>query len=58
MYPSSAPLKLLGLLQSGLLNLKGLNTEVFDFENIEDSIAHAKNHGGIADLTVLAPAKE
>jgi threonine dehydrogenase-like Zn-dependent dehydrogenase len=53
MYGNDAPHKLRGLLEGGLLSLKGLSTTVFAFEDLEKGIQFAGKHGG----AVLRPSE-
>lgn len=58
MYEAQAPSKIMGLIESGILSLKGLNTKVFDFADLQVAIEFAEKHVGMADLTVLTPVVE
>lgn len=58
MYDVRAPSMIMGLIESGVLSLKGLNTKVFGFEELQDAIEFSQKHVGMADLTVLTPMVE
>jgi threonine dehydrogenase-like Zn-dependent dehydrogenase len=55
MYDVHAPSMIMGLIESGVLSLKGLNTKVFGFDELQNAIGFAEKHVGMADLTVLTP---
>jgi threonine dehydrogenase-like Zn-dependent dehydrogenase len=55
MYDRHAPSMIMGLIESGVLSLKGLNTKVFGFEELQNAIDFAEKHVGMVDLTVLTP---
>lgn len=58
MYGPEAPAKFLGLLEGGLIGLRGLKTEDFAFERLDEGIRFAESHAGLAELTVITPVKE
>ena len=55
MYDTDAPSMIMGIIESGVLSLGGLNTKTFGFDMLQDAIEYASKHGGFADLTVLTP---
>ena len=58
MYDLQAPPVVKGLIEGGVLSLKGLNTKVFGFEELQSAVEFAEKHVGMADLTVLTPVVE
>lgn len=58
MYGVQAPSKMVGLIESGVLSLKGLNTRAFEFDDLQGAIEFAEKHVGMADLAVLTPVVE
>jgi alcohol dehydrogenase len=57
MYPRQAPLLLVELISSGLLNLEPFSVHTFPLEQVHQAIQHAKDHGGAFQLTVITPTK-
>lgn len=53
MYPLQAPYQMLGLVESGQLDFKSLNTATFGMDDLQKGIDFSKKHSGMADLTVL-----
>ena len=53
MYDADAPMKVVGLLESGALTLEGLESTAFDFEQLDVAIHHAQTHAGLSKSTVL-----
>ena len=53
MYPPTAPEQLVGLVESGLISLNGMEPGVVPFEDLQRGIAEAEKKGGAGDLTVL-----
>ena len=58
MYDFRAPSMMKGLVESGVLSLKGLNTKVFGFDELQSAIDFAEKHVGMVDLTVFTPVVE
>ena len=53
MYPPTAPAQLVGLVESGLLDLKGMEPGTVPFEELLRGIEEAEKKGGAGELTVL-----
>ena len=55
MYPATANTRLIGLVRSGLLDLRNWETTDFDLDHANEAVAHAAAHGGPFKKTVIRP---
>jgi alcohol dehydrogenase len=55
MYPPEANIRLIGLVQSGLLDLSNFEVTDFDLDDANEAVAHAAANGGPFKLTVIRP---
>lgn len=56
MYPRSANLGMIRLIESSAIDLEAERTERFGLDKVNDAIAYAAAHGGPFDRTILTPA--
>ena len=56
MYPPEANVRLLGLVRSGLIDLKHWAISEFDLDHANDAVAHAATHGGPFKTDVIRPS--
>ncbi len=56
MCPRYAPLQLIELIHSGLLNLEPFSVSTFPLEQVNQAVHYAYEHGGPFQLTVLQPS--
>jgi len=55
MYPPEANIRLIGLVRSGLLDLRTFAVTEFDLDDANEAVAHAAANGGPFKLTVIRP---
>jgi len=55
MYPPEANIRLIGLIRSGLLDLRNFDITDFDLDKANEAVAHAAAHGGPFKVTVIQP---
>ena len=55
MYPREAIVRLVGLIRSGLLDLRHFEITDFDLADANQAVAHAAANGGAFKLAVLRP---
>jgi alcohol dehydrogenase len=55
MYPRDAPVRLAGLIRSGLLSLESFEVTGFPLEQTNEAVVHAAEHGGPFRITVIEP---
>lgn len=55
MYPPEANARLIGLVRSGLLDLRNFDVTDFDLDDANEAVAHAAANGGPFKVTVIRP---
>ncbi len=55
MYPAAANTRLIGLVRSGLLDLRNWEITDFDLDHANEAVAHAAAHAGPFKATVIQP---
>jgi len=55
MYPAAANTRLIGLVRSGLLDLRNWGITDFDLDHANEAVAHAAAHAGPFKATVIQP---
>lgn len=55
MYPPEANTRLIGLIQSGLLDLRQWDVTEFDLDHANEAVSHAASHGGPFKMDVIRP---
>ncbi|MGO8919651.1 MAG: alcohol dehydrogenase catalytic domain-containing protein [Stellaceae bacterium] len=55
MYPPEATTRMVGLIRSGLLDLRNFDVTAFDLDDVNDAVEHAAANGGPFKMTVIRP---
>ncbi len=55
MYPPDAAIRMVGLIRSGLLDLRHYEVTSFDLEQVNEAVAHAAANSGPFRMTVIRP---
>jgi alcohol dehydrogenase len=55
MYPPEAPIRLVGLVRAGLLQLDHCEVTTFDLDHANEAVAHAAANAGPFKATVIRP---
>jgi alcohol dehydrogenase len=55
MYPREAAARMVGMIRSGLLDIKHYRVTTFGLDSVNEAIEHAARNGGPFDRTVICP---
>jgi threonine dehydrogenase-like Zn-dependent dehydrogenase len=55
MYPREAPVKMVGMVRSGLIRLQDITPTTFSLDQINEAVDHAAANAGPFKMTVVCP---